>query len=77
MLYRVPHTRILYRIDKNWIRGPVLQWIQYFLENRSQQVVIEGQESCSIYQGYIRCSPKELFYFHYYFYATLMVSLAK
>ena len=28
--------------------GPVLQWIQYFLENHSQQVVIEGQESCSI-----------------------------
>ena len=30
------------------IHGLVLQWIQYFLENRSQQVVIEGQESCSI-----------------------------
>jgi len=45
---RVPHGRLLYKLDHYGICGPVLQWIQYFLENRSQQVVIEGQESCSI-----------------------------
>ena len=45
---RVPHRRLLYKLDHYGIRGPVLQWIQNFLENRSQQAVIEGQESCSI-----------------------------
>jgi len=39
---RVPHRRLLHKLG---IYGP---WIQYFLENHSQQVVIEGQESCSV-----------------------------
>ena len=42
---RVPHRRLLHKLDCYGVRGPILKWIQYFLENRSQQVVIEGQES--------------------------------
>jgi len=45
---RVPHRRLLYKLDHYGICGVVLQWIQYFLENHTQQVVIEGQENCSI-----------------------------
>ena len=42
---RVPHKRLLYKLNHYGICGPILQWIQSFLENRSQQVILEGQES--------------------------------
>ena len=42
---RVPHKRLLYKLNNYGIRGPILQWIQSFLENRSQQVILEDQES--------------------------------
>ena len=45
---RVPHKRLLYKLNHYGIRGPILQWIQSFLENRSQQVILEGQESSSV-----------------------------
>ena len=45
---RVPHKRFLYKLNHYGIRGPILQWIQSFLENRSQQVILEGQESSSV-----------------------------
>ena len=45
---RVPHKRLLYKLNHYRIRGPILQWIQSFLENRSQQVILEGQESSPV-----------------------------
>ena len=45
---RVPHKRLLYKLNHYGICGPILQWIQSFLENRSQQAILEGQESSSV-----------------------------
>ena len=45
---RVPHKRLLYKLNHYGIRGPILHWIQSFLENRSQQVILEGQQSSSV-----------------------------
>ena len=36
---RVPHKRLLHKLNHYGIRGPILQWLQSFLENCSQQVV--------------------------------------
>ena len=45
---RVPHKRLLYKLNHYGICDPILQWIQSFLENRSQQVILGGQESSSV-----------------------------
>ena len=45
---RVPHKQLLHKLNHYGIRGPILQWIQSFLENHSQQVTLEGQKSSSV-----------------------------
>jgi len=42
---RVPYRQLLHKLDHYGVRSHILKWIQYFMENRSQQVVIEGQGS--------------------------------
>ena len=45
---KVSHSKLLWKLHQYGIRGKVLSWIQAFLGNRSQQVVIDGEESDSI-----------------------------
>ena len=41
----VPHQRLLAKLDHLGIRGKCKDWIEGFLTERQQQVVIDGQES--------------------------------
>ena len=45
---KVSHSKLLWKLHQYGIRGKVLNWIQAFLGNRSQQVVVDGEESDSI-----------------------------
>ena len=45
---RVPHQRLLKKLQHNGINGSLLYWIQNFLTTRSQRVVIDGQSSASV-----------------------------
>ena len=42
---KVPHKRLTIKLDYYGIRGNLLTWIQSFLENRTQLVVVEGHYS--------------------------------
>ena len=41
----VPHKRLLGKLDSHGIGGNVLQWVEAFLNNRKQKVVINGHSS--------------------------------
>ena len=41
----VPHQRLLHKLDHYGIRGATLNWIQHFLTNRTQKVVVDGSSS--------------------------------
>ena len=41
----VPHQRLLHKLDHYGIRGTALNWIQNFLTNRTQKVVVDGSSS--------------------------------
>ena len=41
----VPHQRLLHKLDHYGIRGTTLNWIQNFLINRTQKVVVDGSSS--------------------------------
>ena len=45
---KVNHSKLIWKLHQYWIRGNALSWIQAFLGNRSQTVVIEGEESGSV-----------------------------
>ena len=42
---KVPHMRLLHKLDYNGIRGSTHNWISLWLSGRSQQVVLDGQAS--------------------------------
>ena len=42
---KVPHSRLLYKLDYYEVRGKVNNWIKAFLSKRKQQVVLEGVKS--------------------------------
>ncbi|MEW8544204.1 MAG: reverse transcriptase family protein, partial [Candidatus Thiodiazotropha sp.] len=42
---RVPHQRLLGKLDHYGIRGNTHQWIKSFLSGRSQQVIVDGASS--------------------------------
>ena len=44
---KVPHERLAIKLRHYRIRDNLLQWIQRFLQARSQQVLVEGQSSTS------------------------------
>ena len=39
---RVPHQRLLLKLHQYGIKGFLLQWMDHFLTNRSQRVVVDG-----------------------------------
>ena len=45
---RVPHQRLMRKLDHYWIRGSTYNWIEAFLTDRTQQVLLEGVTSDSI-----------------------------
>ena len=52
---KVNHSKLLWKLHQYGIRGRELAWIRAFLGSRSQQVVIDGEESESIQD--IWCPP--------------------
>ena len=44
-LDKVPHRRLLHKLDYYGIRGSTHKWISSWLSGRSQQVVLDGQAS--------------------------------
>ena len=44
----VPHLRLLGKLRHYGIKGPILQWIDTFLRQRHQRVVVEGHSSSSV-----------------------------
>ena len=40
---KVPHQRLLIKLEHYGVRGTILQWIKFFLSNRTQKVVVEGK----------------------------------
>ena len=45
---KVNHSKLLWKLHQYGIRGTALAWIRAFLGNRSQTVVLEGEESGSV-----------------------------
>ena len=41
----VPHQRLLSKLDHVGIRGSTFKWVEAFLTNRKQKVVVDGKES--------------------------------
>ena len=41
----VPHVRLIYKLNMLGIRGRLLNWIEDFLRNRRQRVVVNGSQS--------------------------------
>ena len=42
---KVPHRRLLHKLEYYWIRGSAHKWINSWLSGRTQQVVLDGQAS--------------------------------
>ena len=45
---KVPHKCLLYKLNYYGIHGPYLEWIEQFLTDRTQQVVVENKFSALI-----------------------------
>ena len=41
----VPHGRLIYKLNKLGIQGSLLNWLEDFISNRKQKVVVNGVES--------------------------------
>ena len=39
---KVPHARLLHKLNHYGIKRNILNWIKAFLENRSQQIIVNG-----------------------------------
>lgn len=44
---KVAHNKLIYKLGKYGIRGQTLKWIEEWLHNRKQQVVVDGKKSSS------------------------------
>ena len=47
------HKHLIYKLDYYGIRGILLNWLTSFLQNRSQEVIVEGMNSssCNVTSG--------------------------
>ena len=41
----VPHRRLIKKLDAYGIQGNIMEWIRAFLSNRTQTVLVNGEES--------------------------------
>ena len=50
---KVAHKHLIYKLDYYGIRGILLNWLTSFLQNRSQEVIVEGMNSssCNVISG--------------------------
>ena len=50
---KVPHTRLLHKLDHYRVRGNVKRWIGSFLSHREQRVILDGvrSESAGVLSG--------------------------
>ena len=50
---KVPHTRLLHKLDHYGVRGSVKRWIESFLCHREQRVILDGvrSESAKVLAG--------------------------
>ena len=50
---KVAHARLVHKLNYYGIRGPLLQWLQSFLTDRTQKVIIDGRHSspCHVTSG--------------------------
>ena len=50
---KVPHSRLLHKLDYYGVRGSTLSWIKSFLSGRRQRVVVNGSQSewCDVTSG--------------------------
>ena len=46
---KVPHQRLMYKLQFYGVRGSIVKWIQSFLSNRKQKVLLEGEMSSEKY----------------------------
>jgi hypothetical protein len=42
---KVPHVRLIHKVDTYGIKGPVKWWIECFLDGRKQRVMVNGEAS--------------------------------
>ena len=42
---KVSHKKLCYKLSLYGIRGPILGWIEDFLSNRTQKVLVNGEKS--------------------------------
>ena len=40
---KVPHKRLMYKLEAYGVTGAILNWIESFLTNRRQEYVVEDQ----------------------------------
>jgi hypothetical protein len=45
---KVPHRKLLMKMDNYRIRGTTWRWVESFLSNRNQQVVLDGEISSQL-----------------------------
>ncbi|KAI8493717.1 DTW domain-containing protein 2 [Branchiostoma belcheri] len=45
---KVPHGRLISKLEYYGIQGPTLKWLKAFLTNREQTVVVEGKASAPV-----------------------------
>ena len=43
--YHVTHGKLINKLNNYWVKGNTLSWIEFFLNNRTQTVVIDGKQS--------------------------------
>ena len=50
---QVAHSRLVHKLEYYGVRGKLLIWLESFLSNRTQQVVVEGESStpCEVLSG--------------------------
>ena len=53
---KVPHKRLIHKLNYYGITGSIATWIETFLTGRTQQVVVNGG-NIIIDHSYLRCTP--------------------